>query len=234
MMNDESRLAFDSSFIIPHSSFCPCRLCRLCRPAAECKCKSCEVQLCRQGDGGRREEGKGDRTSRPERIRARWCAAGRHPRPPTGGRQRHDRKRDDFRKEDDTMDGKGIRLLAGASLLLGLAVSTGRAEEPVWRSVSATPPAAHAPAPPGPAASIGRPEPLATLGRPVPVGQPADAVDPPFVAGAAAVRPANFSSANTPAVLRCDAPGDVQPVQLSRPPPVPPPPPPSRAPFRRR
>jgi len=123
------------------------------------------------------------------------------------------------------MDGKGMRLLAGAGLLLGLAVSTGRAEEPLWRPVTAAPPAAHAPASPGPAASLGRPEPLATLGRPVPVGQPADAVDPPFIAGAAA-SPATFSSANAPAVIRCEAPGDVQPVQLSGPPPVPPPPPP--------
>jgi hypothetical protein len=133
------------------------------------------------------------------------------------------------------MDGKGMRLLAGVSLLLGLAVSTGRAEELLWRPVTATPPAAAAPTSPGPAASIGRPEPSATLGRPVPVGQPVDAVDPPFTAGAAA-SPAIFSGASVPvgsqpAIIRCEAPGDVQPVQLSGPPPVPPPPPPSGAPY---
>ncbi len=123
------------------------------------------------------------------------------------------------------MDRKRIFALAATSLLLGLTAATARAQEPLWRAVTMDPPTAlRQPAPSGPAAILGRPESVVQIGRPVPVGQPVAAVAAPF-ALASPLQPATYNDARaTPALIRCEAPGDVTP--LSGPPPLPPPPPP--------
>ena len=163
------------------------------------------------------------------------CPNAGAPRPAVDGRHRLRRTRPSIsaRMESDTMERKCIPALAAAGLLLGLALGTGRSEEPVWHAVNPNAPspttkAAASPVPAGPAVSIGRPEPIAKLGVPLLSGPSDAAAAAPFVAGAAAVpvnyNPANLAKEPQPTVIRCEAPGDVQP--LSGPPPVPPPPPP--------